>query len=313
MEELKKYIPMIKKHKLLFLAVVIIILVIGGVSYLFIGSMYMGAKYTAEYAPLAGVPYETTWERELEEKTSEILSEPTEYQIKRGSASIKSTDAMSDYEGISQKTESLEGWVETMSKSEDYRALTVRATLKIPSDDFDPFADWFIENFDVESANLEFYRVSIERQQDEIQILQLSLDLYDRLLERVEELNVSTESIELIMKITNKKLDVMRLLKSYGYSVEKIEEKAKYATLTLTITQEKKIEIMPEDLGREFMSRVRNMIRDIVNAGMDLVTMPLSILVKIIVWIIYAMIVLIPIFVAIKVLLRVFKVIGKKI
>jgi len=317
LEEVKKYLPWIKQHKILFLVLVIILLVIGGVSYLFIGSMYMGARTMAEYAPgaapLVGVPYETTWERGMEEKTSEILSKPSEYLLKRGSANVKSTDAMLDYDRVKQKTESLNGWVESMTKSENYKELKVRAALKIPSDDFDSFADWLINNFDVESANLEFYRVEIQRQQDEIQILQLSLDLYDRLLDRVERLNVSTEQIELIMKVTNKKLDVMRLLKSYGYSVEKIEEKAKYATLTVTITQEKKIELMPEDMGREFRTRVRNMVRDIVNAGMDLVTIPVTIFVKIIVYIIYAIIVLIPVFIAIKFLLRVFRVIGKKI
>lgn len=316
LEELKKYIPMIKQHKFIFLAILIIILlVIGGVSYLFITGTYtrMGARYAPEYAPLVGVPYETAYEREVEEKASEILSKPTEYKIKRGSATIKSTNAVSDYDRISQKTESLNGWVETMSKSEDYSKLSIRANLKIPADDFDLFADWLMHSFDVKSANLEFYKVSIERQQDEIQILQLSLNLYDRLLERVEELNVSTESIELIMKITNRKLDVMRLLKSYGYSVEKVEEKAKYASLSVTINQEKKIKLMPEDMGRELRSKLRKSVRDIVNALMDLVTVPITIFVKIIVWIIYAIIVLIPIFIAVKVLLRVFRIIGKKI
>ncbi len=316
MEEVKKYLPWIKQHKILFLVLVIILLVIGGVSYLFVGTMYTGSRIASEYAPGYApleAPYASTYERQLEEEASGILSQPSEYLLKTGSATIKSTDAMLDYEIVKQRTESLNGWVETMTKNENYREISVRADLKIPSEDFDAFADWLINNFDVENANLKFYRVEIQRQQDEIQILQLSLDLYDRLLDRVERLNVSTAQIELIMKITNKKLDVMRLLKSYGYSVEKIEEKAKYATLTVTITQEKKIEIMPEDLGREFRTRVRNMVRDIVNAGMDLVTIPLSIFVRIIVYIIYAIIVLIPVFIAIKFLLRVFRVIGKKI
>ena len=313
MRELEDFISIIKEHKLASLIILIIILVVGAISYLYLGSMFMGARYASEYTPLVDAPYKTSYERGLEEQTSELLSKPTEYKIKRGSANIKTTNAEIDYEKISQETESLEGWVETMSKSEDYKALTIRANLKIPSESFDSFADWLMQNFDVKNANLEFYRISVERQQDEIQILQLSLDLYDRLLDRAENMKVSEESIELIMKITEKKLNVMRLLKSYGYSVEKVEEKAKYASLSVTLTQEKKIELMPEDTGKEFRSRLRNSVRDIINSGMDLVTVPITIFVKIIVYIIYAIIVLIPLFIAYKILMKVFKVVGNKI
>jgi len=218
-----------------------------------------------------------------------------------------------DYNSISQQAESLAGWVETMSKSEDYRTITFRTELKIPAEKFDSFADWLMNNLDVKSANLEMYRIEIQRQQDEIQILQMALELYDRLLGRAEDLKLSDESIELIMKITQRKLDVMRLLKYYGYSVEKVEEKAKFASLTLTITQEKKIELVPEDMGKEFRARLRNAVEDIINSGMNLITVPITILVKIIVYIIYAIIILIPIFIAYKIVIKVFKFLGKKI
>ena len=124
---------------------------------------------------------------------------------------------------------------------------------------------------------------------------------------------MSRDSIEVIMEITQKKLEIMRLLKQYGYSIEKVEERAKYASLSLTITQEKKIKLIPEDLGKEFRTRVRNMVRDIVNAGMDLVTIPIVILVKVLVWIVYAFIVLIPIFIAFKIILKIYGVINKRL
>jgi hypothetical protein len=319
-KEFEDILSLIKKHKFIFLAVFIGLIIVGFISYLFItGSMYSartGGGYYSDnapaYAPLTGIS-KTSYEQQVEQQTGEILSNPSEYQIKRGSANIKSTDADSDYERLKQKTESSNGWVETVSKNEDYGQISITTNLKIPFENFDSFADWLMKNFDVKNANLELYRMTVEQQQDEIQILKIALDLYDKLLQRAETMNDTESSIELIMKITQRKLDVMRLLRQYGYSVEQVEKQSKYASLSITITQEKKIAIMPEDLGRELRSKLRNSIRDITNAFTDLITVPIAIFVKIIVWIIYAIIVLVPIFVAFRIVVRVFKFIGKKV
>lgn len=318
-KEFEDILSLIKKHKIIFLAVFVLLIIVGFISYVFMSSMLSsrvgGGSYSENapaYAPITGIT-KTSYEQQIEQQTGQILSNPSEYQIKRGSASIKSTDVNSDYERLKQKTESSNGWVETVSKNEDYRQITITTNLKIPFEKFDSFADWLMKNFDVKNANLELYRVTVEQQQDEIQILQVALSLYDKLLQRAEAMNDTESSIELIMKITQRKLDVMRLLRQYGYSVEQVEKQSKNADLTITLTQEKKIELMPEDLGRELRTKFRDSIRDITNALTDLITVPIAIFVKIIVWIIYAIIVLLPIFVAFKIIVRVFKFIGKKV
>ena len=312
-KEFEDILSLIKKHKLAFLAVFIILIIVGFISYIFIGSMYSarmgGSGYyenAPSYAPLTGIS-KSSYETQVEEKASEVLSKPSEYQIKRGSASIKSVDASSDYEKLRQKTESMNGWVETVSKNDDYRQISITTNLKIPFENFDSFADWLMKNFDVKNANLELYRVTVEQQQDEIQILKVALDVYDKFLQRTEEMNVSESSIQLAMRITERKLDVMRMLRQYGYSVEQVQEQSKYASLSITLTQEKKIKLMPEDLGSELRSKLRNSVRDITNVGTDLITIPIVIFVKIIVWIIYAIIVIVPIVVAYKILVKVFK------
>jgi predicted RND superfamily exporter protein len=315
-KEIENITSLIKKHKIIFLVVFIILIIVGVISYSFIGGLYSTRMGVSEYAP-AYVPLteisKTSYEQQIEQSTGEILSKPSEYQIKKGSASIKSTDASSDYEKLRQKTESLNGWVETVSRNEDYRQISITTNLKIPFENFDSFADWLMKNFDVKNANLELYRVTVERQQDEIQILQMALNIYDKFLQRTETMNVTESSIELAMKITQRKLDVMRLLRQYGYSVEQVEKQSKDASLSITLTQEKKIELMPEDLGRELRSKLRNSVRDITNAGMDLITMPVVIFIKIIVWITYAIIVLVPIFVAFKIIVKIFKLIWNKV
>jgi len=318
-KEFEDILSLIKKHKIIFLAVFVLLIIVGFISYVFMSSMLssrVGGGYYSEnapaYAPIPGIS-KTSYEQQVEQQTSEILSKSSEYQIKKGSANIKSVDANSDYERLKQKTESSNGWVETVSKSEDYSQISITTNLKIPFENFDSFADWLMKNFDVKNANLELYRVTVEQQQDEINILQVALNLYDKLLQRAEAMNDTESSIELIMKITQRKLDVMRMLRQYGYSVEQVEKQSKYASLSITITQEKKIALMPEDLGRELRSKLRNSIRDITNAFTDLITIPIAIFVKIIVWIIYAIIVLVPIFVAFRIIVRIFKFIGKKV
>jgi hypothetical protein len=318
LEKIEGIVSLIKKHKIIFLAGFIILIIVGVISYSFIGGLYStrmdvyGPEYAPAYAPLAGV-YKTPYEQQIEEKASELLSKPIEYQIKRGSANIKSTDANSDYEKIRQKAESFDGWVESMSKNEDYKQISITASLKIPYKDFDSFADWLLKNFDVKSTNLELYRVTVERQLDEIQILQTALSVYDKFLQKTEAMNVSESSIELAMRITQRKLDIMRMLREYGYSVEQVEKQANYTSITVTLTQEKKIELMPEDLGKELRTKLRNSIREISNAGMDLLTVPIAILVKIIVWIIYAIIIIVPIFIAFKFIMKVLKFIWTKV
>jgi len=310
--ETQQIFEVVKKHKLLIL---LILIVIGGISFFFFTSFYYGTRLAKVERAYPSPPYEYLYapeERGIAEEAEEILTKETEYKIKRGSAYIKSSNAEGDYNKVKEKVESLNGWIETMSKTENFREISIVANLKIPAEEFDSFADWLLNNFDVKRTNFEFYKVSIERQQDEIQILLQALEVYDRLLQRAEAMNVSRDSIEVIMEITQKKLEIMRLLKQYGYSVEKVEERAKYASLSLTITQEKKIKLIPEELGKEFRTRVRNMVRDIVNAGMDLVTIPIVILVKVLVWIVYAFIVLIPIFIAFKIILKIYGMISKK-
>ncbi len=265
------------------------------------------------YAPMEDLSYKSSYEQEVDEKASELLSNPSEYQIKRGSSSIKSAKVESDYETIHHKTTSLNGWVESMTKNEDYSRLSITANLKIPFENFDSFADWLMDNFDVKNANLQLYKMSVEKQQDEIEILLEALDVYDRLLERAEKMNVTESNIEIIMKITERRLDVMRLLRQYGYSVEQVEKQAKHASLSIIITQEKKIKLIPENLGQELRTKIRNSIRNIANAGMDLITVPIVLLTKIILWILYAIVVLIPVFITYKVLMKIFKRIGRKI
>ncbi len=261
-------------------------------------------------SPLA-IDSMTNYEMDVDEKVTQTLDE-YEYEIKKGKIELKTKQIESDYNKLKQKTIQSGGWVESMYKDENYQRIKMNSRIRIPKDNFNEFTDWMIDNFDVERANIESYRVSVEKQQDEIDILNEGLRVYEELLERVEQMNVSDSSIELAMKITKKRLEVMRLLRDYGYSIEQTEKKSDYTTIDLTLIQQKKIKVLPEDIGRDFRNKIRNAMRELVDIGTDIITQPVILIVKVIRFILYAVIILVPVFVAIRLLVKLFKWIWKK-
>ena len=313
----KDYFKWIQKNKILSIIIFIGIVVIGFFSFVFFtsfdvfsssGTMQIASEKLSVPKSLGGRYFATNT---LTQSTTEQSS--YEYQIREGSVNIETNDVDSDYQKLKQNAEGYGGWVETISKYQDYKNIRLTVTLKIPSDNFDEYADWLIRNFDVKNSNLRMYKVSVERQQDEIDILTKTLNAYDALFDKAASMELSTDSIELMQQLTDKKLYIMRQMRNYGYSVKETQRKSEYATLSVTLTQKKEIELLPEDLGRELMTKLRDAIRNITNALLNLVTVPIVIFINLIVWIIYAFVVIIPLFLVYKFAKKFFKWLNKKI
>ncbi|MBL7160117.1 MAG: DUF4349 domain-containing protein [Candidatus Aenigmarchaeota archaeon] len=306
-KKIKKYISFAKKNKITIIGILLILLIAWLVVpslMSFSGQMRAPALskeggWSNDYAPAAAMM-----------DSDEMIE--SEYQIKRGSASIETEDAVSDYEKIKARTEEIEGRAEDMNKREDDNSLRVTATLRIPSESFDSFVGWLTDNFDVESANVGFYMESVEKQEEEIEILSRGLGIYDTMLVKAEKMNVSSESIDVVMRLTDKKMELMRRLKQYGYSIKNVKEKAKLSTLSVTLTEKKKIKLVPEDMRRNILIKIKEAFGNIVDMLTELITMPILILVRLFVWVIYVVIVIVPLFVVFKLLLKFFKKLNKK-
>jgi len=319
-KKIKKATEFVKTHKLASVGIAVALLVFGVILFNFLGNLMFLSGYKTyapgAYSPLPNLDYigGGQYERTIDQKATDILASPTEYNIKKGSINVKTKDAVSDYEILRQKTQSLNGWIESMSKNDDFSQVAITAQLRIPYDNFDSFTDWMVNNFDVSQVDIQLYKVSVEKKQDEIQILTEALDVYDRLLKKAEQgLNVTDYNLEIIMKITNKRLEVMRLLREYGYSIEQTQKESDYTTVTVRLTQEKQIKLIPEDMGKELRTKIRNSIQDVTMVGIDLITVPIVVLTKVLVWILYVFIVLIPAFIGVKLLVKIFKWIWKKV
>jgi len=220
---------------------------------------------------------------------------------------------MGDFEKIKEKVEDLGGWLERWSKSEDYRQIIFSLSLRIPAEHFDEFVDWLASEFKIERSNFELYRIVVKREMDEIAILLDAQDVYTRLLERVEKLEPSDWQIDAVMKLTNKKLEIMRKLREYGYTVEEAKEKERYSTLSLQLIQEKPIRLVPENLSRKLRMKIRDLVSELSEIGMNLITVPIALFFKVVLWIVYAIVILIPIFVVGRFLWKVYQKIQKKL
>ena len=115
------------------------------------------------------------------------------------------------------------------------------------------------------------------------------------------------------MKLTNKKLEIMRKLREYGYTVEEAEEKERYSTLSLQLIQEKPIKLVPENLDRKLSMKIRDLVSELSEIGMNLITVPIALFFKVVLWIVYAIVILIPIFVVGRFLWKVYQKIQKKL
>lgn len=306
----KKALDWVRDNKLLVGAVLIVLFFV----YLIFGS-FLGAtrSMSALQSKSGGLAYESAYDASVARGVQGIVSQPTDYQIRTGSASIKSADPDAEYQSAKSWVEGTNGWVETVSKNEDFSQVTITASFRVPSESFDAFTDWVLKNHDVRNSNFQLYRKSTERQTDEIEILTAALKVYDRMITRAESGPVTDENIEIIMKITQKKLEVMRLLKQYGYDVQQTERESAFSGVTLTFTKDKQIKLVPEDIGKTFRTKLRSTIDTITRALMDIVTVPPAILAEVLKWIVYAITALIPLFIGYKILLRILKLLNVKL
>jgi len=289
------------KRFVYFLLLILIFVFLSGIAYLIFISQPL-------YSIRAEYPYP---QKETFYRSEALPTEKTEEEIKYGYIHITSKDAEKDAEKIKDKVRESNGWIDSMNKFETEDYIVFSLSIKIYKDNFENFSNWVIENFEVKSINLGFYKVELKRQKGEIEILLNSLKIYEELMKRAESLELN-QSIDAIMRITEKKLEIMRLLKEYGYYIEEIEEMADYPTLRIELKQEKEIKIFPEDLGREFVKKLKRGMAEITDSLLNLVILPIVFLIKIFTWIVYGFIIIIPVFIAYKTVKRIIKRIEKK-
>jgi len=264
----------IKAHKIAFGGIVVGIVIIGLIVYALVGSFlatrrsapgYWASKKLLETSP---APLEKGLDFLGERKEAGGRGE---IEIKEGSMEIKSKNAEGDFTKIKSLVESYQGYIERSSKSSTNLYLWINLTLRVPSEKLLDLVEELKRKFEVKSYNIRNYRISIERELDEFEILKKTLFDYEKIRNEIKEMAVGKDKIELLMRLTEKELELKRKEKSYQREISFQERRGKYATLQVSIKQRKSPKILPENVWNEFKDRIRKALENVVDILKDLI------------------------------------------
>jgi len=82
---------------------------------------------------------------------------------------------------------------------------------------------------------------------------------------------VGKDKIELLMRLTEKELEIKRKERSYQREISSQKRRGEYATLQVTLKQRKSPKILPENVWNEFKDRIRKALENVVDILKDLI------------------------------------------
>ncbi len=266
----------IKGHKIAFSGIVIGVVIAGLIVYAFIGSFsarrrgvmtgYRSSDMLLEAPTLSlGKGLRASWLQEGK------TGGRGEIQVKEGSVEIKSKNAEGDFAEIKSLVEDYQGYIERSSKSSANLYTRINLTLRVPSEKLLDLVEELKKKFEVKSYNIRNYRISIERELDEFEILKTSLSDYEKIREEIREMAVGKDKIELLMRLTEKELQLKSKEKGYQREISSRERRGEYATLQVDIKQKKSPKILPENVLDRFKDRIRIALENVVDILKDLI------------------------------------------
>ncbi|MCK4809177.1 MAG: DUF4349 domain-containing protein, partial [Candidatus Aenigmarchaeota archaeon] len=232
-------------------------------------------------------------------------------EVKEGSMTIRTENAEDDASAIRGLAEASEGYVEDFRKYENDYNLNINMRVRIPSAGFEGFVDSLKERYDDKSFSVSFYRLSTEREIGELEILDTAFMNYEELRNRTLMIPLDEKQINLLFEITEKELEIKRLERQYSSSLSSKEERSDYSTLSVVLEEKKEISIMPEDLGDELRLKIKRALDEIANSLMDIVTGSIVVFVSAIKYVIYFIVIAIPLILGFRVMKRIYGKISK--
>ena len=273
---LKKIKEWIKTHKIAFGAILLGIIVVGLIFYGIFGTFWE-AKRISTYqisreSLLSESPSPLGISKGIKFWKEEGGGEGGEIEIKEGSIQIESKDAEADSAKIRTLVEeNYQGYIERSSKTSTNLYTLINLTLKVPSDKLLDLVDELKRNYKVKSYHIRNYRISIERELDELEILRRTLSDYEKIREEIKKMPAGKDKIELLMKLTDKELEIKRKERNYQRGVSYEKRRGMYATLEVFLKQKKSPKIWPENVLARFKDRIRKALEKVVEILKDLI------------------------------------------
>ena len=275
-ENVSKIKNFLNKYKWPIFIIVVVIIIGYLFSQGFIGGLSIKSRRATPEYPVESSGFPLSFTRpslslpqfEISAPSRQAVEQPsiaTEHKIKEGSIRIKSQNADQDYEKIKSSLSSYEGNLDNYEKFEDDYRIVVSFNVKIPQDSFDKFVDYLNKNFKIIESNVRFYVVSLKKTYDELEILKKTFNNLTVYEERLTTSYPNRENIELLMIINDRKMDILRTMKSFEREIEETTTAENFNKLSIRLEQNKKIKILDEEWGNKLRSELKSMIQNTVD------------------------------------------------
>lgn len=218
-----------------------------------------------------------------------------EVEVKEANIDVDSENARQDSETVRSTSEEYDGYIEQSNKSETNTHLRINMTTRVPSSDFESFIEDLQNKLEVEDYSVNNFRIPVQREIDELDIIRRSLDNYATIRQDVMEMTTGEEKISLLMEITNKELELKEREKRFERSLVGKQERSDMATVRITLEERLEAELWPEEIVNRFRDGLKNALDDVVESLVAIVTGGISFLFQVINWMVYSIIFIVPV------------------
>jgi len=183
-------------------------------------------------------------------------------EVREGQIKINSENIEQDIQRLETVSSSFDGFVESSSKRETDLYTSADLTVRVPKDNFSGFMNSVNQEFKVESYNVKNYRLSTERETSELDILNSTMADYESIKKEVRAMDNNKEKLDLLIDITDKQLEVKERQRRFENDLSSKQARSDLATVDITLEEERKIDLMPDNLD----NRAKNEVRDMFDA-----------------------------------------------
>lgn len=215
-------------------------------------------------------------------------------EVQEGDVEINSKNIEQDISSIRSITGEFKGYVEESSKREGSLYTNADLTVRVPSDSFQDFIDRVNQEFEVESYDVENYRISTQRELDELTILNRSMDDYENIRNQIKKMDNDKDKLNLLMDITDKELELQEKRKRYQRDLSDKEQRGDLATVDLSLKEKRKVDIWPDNIGNQIKNEVKDMLDTVVDTLIKTFTGGVQIFFKTVQYLVYLAIIAVP-------------------
>ncbi len=227
--------------------------------------------------------------------SSSLMQETTEFEIREGRVTVKSQDAEGDLETLTELTDKKDGYIESSSKRDMRTSLVISAQARIPADRFEEYISDIKELFEIESFELFDYRVDVQRQIDELEVVVLAMEDYNNLRKETLKVESGEDRIKILSSIVSEMQNLARRQRELERELGGTQKQSELSTVSFTFVEDIKVKLWPENLGNRFRERINWATDNVITTIMFLLANVVVLFVKVVEYIIYLFVIVLPI------------------